>query len=307
MTVRTRAVLFCMAIVVGGGGACFALTAYTPQTAADHTHLLLENPYVMPTASGDQNGVIGYSRGWSSPRIPSHDLYGYRITDLESPYDKTTIVMISGNHNGEHSGNWALQGMMDFLAGEEPWAVQLRRYADFFIYPLVNPDGRFLGAGRGNPELTAAGLGSDHNRVWNRSGLSTIDTFTTAMKKDTGGAVDYFFDFHSTFFHANHYIVTVPELGDSPYLRELAAIAPDVEVVFSDGTPGMARLWSMSANGLHVEYAYTTEQHMLWEAADYLALGRTYGIALHNTLIPEPASMFLWLLCVPLLASKARA
>ncbi|MBN1125818.1 MAG: hypothetical protein JXA82_12485 [Sedimentisphaerales bacterium] len=301
MTVHARTVLFCMIIVGGVGGACVALTAYTPQAVADHTHFLLTNPYTTPTASGDQNGVIGHSRGWSSPLIPSHDLYGYRITDPESSYEKTTIVMISGNHNGEHSGNWALQGMVDFLAGDDPYAAQLRQHADVFVYPLVNPDGRFLGSGRGNPELTSAGLGNDHNRVWNRTGVSTIDAFTAAMKYDTGGIVDYFFDFHSTFFQASNFVTLTPELGDSRFVQELRAIAPEVGVVYSDGTCGMARIWSMSTNGLNADYAYTMEQHMIGEPADYLALGRTYGIALYNTLIPEPATFLLFLLGLPLI------
>ena len=279
-----------------------AVPYYSPATAANHTSSLIDNPYVFPTFSGNDELIIGSSYGWTVPYIPSHGLYGYKITDSSVESDKAKIVMISGNHNGEDAGNWVLQGAIDFLVGEDIYAARFRQMAEVYVYPMVNPDGRYTRTGRGNPEMLAGGYGTDHNRVWNTTGLSTIDAFTQAMINDTSGNVDYFLDFHS--LASSNCVLTVPELIDSDFILALLDINPALLAKESIGETGMARLWAMSSAGLNARYAYTPEQHHLWsDESLYLDLGVDYAQALIRVIVPEPA-MLLFLSIGGLIISK---
>ena len=185
-----------LSLVVSSSSSLASVRSYTPKRVDAHTATLFSSPYVTATASGDANLVVGYSRGWEPDLIPMHPLYGYAITDPLSVRPKQTVVMISGNHNTEHSGNWVLQGVVDFWISNDPAADLLRTNSELYVYPMVNPDGRLTGIGRANPEMAAEGI-TDHNRVWDQTGFSNIDILATAMYTDTGGQVDYFFDFHS--------------------------------------------------------------------------------------------------------------
>ncbi len=54
------------------------------------------------------------------------------------------------------------QGVLDFLASDDPVARQLRASFTFHIVPMLNPDGVTAGNTRGS----LAGPGQDLNRVW---------------------------------------------------------------------------------------------------------------------------------------------
>jgi len=282
-----------------------------------HTVSISSSPYVTPTASGDGNlalpgcpipdFVVGVSAGnVGDPCIPPHNLYAYMITDPCVTGQKTKVVIITGNHNAETSGSWAFQGMVDFLLSGEPEAVWLRKAAEFWVYPLVNPDGRYTQTGRGNPEIQAMLDGgqlppeitsNDHNRLWHLSyptdcGVSTIDALTAAMLTDSDACeagIDYYFDFHgtdSTFFY------TVPELMDCPYVEAFLALDTGVGPVArsaEQATLGSSRIWAMLAPpwGLGATYSFTPENDKKHDVSYFLDLGRYYGIALHNVLIAE--------------------
>ena len=210
------------------------VTVYTVDMTEAHTQLVSNSPYVTPTASGDAclalpgcpipDFVVGVSAGnvGGDPCVPQHNLYAYKITDPAAAGSKTKVIIDTGNHNTETPGSWTFQGMVDFLVSSEPAAIWLRQVAEFYVYPLVNPDGRYTADGRGNPEMTAEGFGLDHNRVWNTQGqgLSTIDALTTAMQNDTGGDADYLFDFHNGDSNPLSFNVTA-DLVDCPYVQTL--------------------------------------------------------------------------------------
>ncbi len=210
---------------------------YTVAMKEAYLEQVRQSPYVTPTASADARLVIGTTRGWQADdypfdldevedhllaayadvvEIPSHPLYGFRITDPEVDYPAVTVVLTDGNHNTEHTGSWAFEGMVDFLLSDDPRADKLRRYAVFYIYPMVNPDGRYTLVGRCNPEIVSAGW-LDHNRMWHSAGLlSTIDTLVPAIRFDTGTRVDYALDFHST---SRTFIFSLPELANHPFIH----------------------------------------------------------------------------------------
>jgi len=279
---------------------------YTPAMTATHTKLVSRSPYVTPTLSCKASlaldakeplakFVVGVSAGHkSNPFIPQHNLYAYKITDPSARGLKKTVLIQTGNHNIEATGSWSFQGMVDFLLSPDPRAGWLRRHANFYVYPLVNPDGRFTAKGRGNPEMLEKGILSgsgklDHNRVWNRQGqgLSTIDALTAAMRKDTGRKVDYYFDFHDGSEFKVPFFYTVPDLMDNPYCRAVIALKVEIAPKASNGDPGMGRIWSMTKEGLNSKFACTPEgapSHPGLNVDMCISWGRNYAIALFNTL-----------------------
>ena len=106
--------------------------AYTPEMVARHTELVGRLRWVAPTASGNQAMVLGRTPGWpknpafpQDPEIPPQNIYGYQITDPSAKGPKIKMVLVSGNHATEFTGNWVLEGMVNFLAGSDPRAVFL--------------------------------------------------------------------------------------------------------------------------------------------------------------------------------------
>ncbi len=258
--------------------------AYSVEMTAEHTAQVSRSPYVAPTPSADEHFVIGRTKGWpENPEIPPHDIWAYQITDPEAAGEKVRVVLATGIHNTEHSGSWAFQGMVDFLLSDEPEAAALRRKAVFYVYPLVNPDGRFTLRGRGNPELAAAGI-KDHNRVWHTSGeFTTIDIVATAMRNDTGGSADYVLDFHST--GSTHFRV-VKDFADSPYSQAITARDPAIKPHVLVGHPGQVRRWGASEEGLGAGFSTSTEQAHALSIRRCLEIGRTYGLALYDVVVP---------------------
>lgn len=48
-------------------------------------------------------------------------------------------------HPGETPASFVCQGLVDWLLGGDPQAVQLRGAATVVVVPMLNPDGVFLG------------------------------------------------------------------------------------------------------------------------------------------------------------------
>jgi len=295
------------------------VAAYTPQMVARHTERLGKLPWVAPTPSGDEQMILGHTPGWpknpdypEDPEIPPQPIYGYQITDPGADGPKVKMVLASGNHATEFTGNWVLEGMVNFLAGNDPRAVFLRSKAEFYVYPDVNPEGRYQavhridlkaapdpnaggdGCYRGNPELYAAGE-RDHNRVWTTRGkFSTIDTITAAMKKDTGGQADYLWDMHGPQATANWRSPRL-EARINDYANALMRREPDVlrcgppgsfKKNVAAGPPGKLSLWAASEEGLNVTFPYVYEPGG-WTRERLLESGRNLALALHDVLTLE--------------------
>jgi len=252
------------------------IPAYTVEMKARHTRVLLALPWVQPTPSADEEGVLGRSHGWPAgktleyagktfePDIPPQEIFGYQITNPEAEGPKTHVVLASGNHPHEHMGCWVLEGMVNFLAGGDPRAKALRDKAVFFVYPMVNPDGRVFhlhGVPRytyarfaGSPELYAAGV-ANHNRVWNTTGrFRSIDIVTAAMKKDTLRA------------------------------RSLPTCRPRTMGI----GPGRLRHWVMQEEGLSVPASFTHEPSMHYDRELAAEAGKTLALAFYDVLGPPP-------------------
>ncbi len=55
------------------------------------------------------------------------------------------IFVTARVHPGETPASFVSQGLVDWLLGSDPGAVQLRRGATLVVVPMLNPDGVFLG------------------------------------------------------------------------------------------------------------------------------------------------------------------
>lgn len=297
--------------------------AYTPEMVARHTRLVGELPWVKPTPSGNKRMVLGQTPGrprapdqTNDPEIPPQNIYGYQIThgggEEADEREKVKMVLASGNHATEFTGNWVLEGMVNFLASSDPRAIFLRRKAVFYVYPDVNPEGRYQAvhridlevapdpnAGtnmrkRGNPELYAAGE-RDHNRVWTTQGkFSTVDTITAAMENDTGGQAEYLWDMHGPQTRAN-WRSPSPEARTNEYAEALMKREPDVircgppgnfKRNVASGPPGKLSLWAASDDGLKVTCPYVYEPGG-WTRERLLESGRKLALALHDVLAAE--------------------
>jgi len=292
--------------------------AYTTEMVARYTELVGKLPWVSPTASADENMVLGKTPGWpknpkfpDDPEIPPLPMYGYQITDPNIQGPKVKMILAAQNHPREFTGSWVVEGFVNFVAGSDPRAVFLRKKATFYVYPDINPEGRYqavhridlkaapdpTGSTRGNPELYAAGQ-SDHNRVWTTQGkFSTVDTITAAMKKDTGGHADYFWDMHGPQDPPNWRSPRM-EARINNYALALMKREPDVlrcgppdkfKRNVASGPPGKLTLWAVSEEGLNVTYPYVYEPGG-WTRERLLDAGRNLALALHDALSAEQSS-----------------
>lgn len=172
---------------------------YPYQDVVDHTVQVRQSAWASPTTSGDANLVIGQSPGGIDDlgrTIEPRDIFGYRITDPTSAGPKEKIVIASGVHANESLANHTVEGLINFLISDEFEAAALRKVADFYVYPLANPDGRFAGYNRS----TVQHVDRDPNRFWREdlyTDMTDIQTVAEAMKTDTGQNIEYFIDFHS--------------------------------------------------------------------------------------------------------------
>lgn len=264
---------------------------YPLSATDDHVALVKTSPWVSPTLSADANLVIGQSNDGTltdlGRPVPQHDMYGYRISDASAVGPKTVVVLTTGNHPNETTGTYTFQGMVDFILGDDPRAAALREVADFYVYPTSNPDGRWAGHARTNPENPWI----DHNRDWDDPVLFTdLTVLTNAMKADTGSSADYFFDFHSFNNTTDIAIWIYAEHAESDFVTALVAHEPTMVVMFGSSppdSPGVARHWAHSPEGLNAEYTFTPESGFIpgWQPSRYMLQGENFALALYDALV----------------------
>ncbi len=283
---------------------------YPMSRVAEYTEAIRSRSYVFPTASADRKLVIGWTPGTAGGgyvddrgrAVESQPLFGYQITDApDGSREKTTIVVIGGNHSGETLDGYILEGMVDTLLGDEQAARWLRQHARFFIYPNVNPEGRAAGYFRSSPEHPD----KDHNRFWTDttvadegpSPLTTIRLVTEAIRTDTAqagatGAVDVFFDLHSGW---NRAMLEDPQPQNS--IWHITNLGGDQTPFHQALTVRQQGIWasprrpkhphtagSWAARVLRATEVITPEPGFGQPADYYHAIGRNYILALADSL-----------------------
>ncbi|WP_168205132.1 M14-type cytosolic carboxypeptidase [Bythopirellula goksoeyrii] len=262
---------------------------YPAARTANHTAELVSSPWVSPTLSGNSSLVIGQSPGGIDDlgrTVAPQDMYGYKISDPTGAAVKKKVALVSGVHSNETLGNFNLEGLVDFLVSDELEAALLRKYADFYVYPMGNPDGRFAGYNRSTVQRESL----DPNRYWvppNYNNLDDIEVVGDALIADTGGDVDYLLDFHSTVndTYAYHHGLLLPAYQSDPMWLNLLSLEPNVI------TGGASLIDDTGAkfgrDHLNAEFSATFETRFLaGENVDrFLALGRNFGLAFEQAFV----------------------
>lgn len=116
------------------------------------------------------------------------DLWLIRIRDGRKGAKKPFLIA-ARMHAYESGGSYMMEGMVDYLLGESPWAAAARRDWEFHIVPMVNPDGVANGLGK----LTTP-CGTD---VQWALPVSDDPTYVTFMRAVERVAPTYMVDLHN--------------------------------------------------------------------------------------------------------------
>ncbi|HUI05439.1 MAG TPA: S8 family serine peptidase [Verrucomicrobiae bacterium] len=266
---------------------------YGPSKTDALINSIKNNPSVLPTRSADTNLVVGRTLGTAGGgytddlgrTVAAQNLYGFEVTDSSVTGPKTKIVIMSGNHSGEPPGTMTVQGLVNFLVSDDPRMQQLRRVADFYVYPQVDPEGRAAGYYISTPQNPT----KNHNRYWNNpAGFTEITIIENAMKADTGGAVDYFFDFHSEWQPDEVQPLATDPMFSSPYANLLVARDSSITMtLYPYDVSSFAYGWAASTQGLNAVYTTTVEMGTLAGAqqSTYDHYGQDFALAFYDLLV----------------------
>jgi len=174
--------------------------AYYPVLSWGQTEALVEtwkeSEFVFPTISGDADLIVGTVAEDTTSfgrTCPAANLYGFMITDSAAVGPKNKGLLVSGVHPGETPGSHGLNAAVEFLLSDDPLAVILRTYWEWYIYPNVNPQGRYGGLYRNSPDV---GVNVDWNRIWGGGTSDVVDDWRTVIDADTEGEINFYCDFH---------------------------------------------------------------------------------------------------------------
>jgi hypothetical protein len=270
---------------------------YSYGRSVSHTAEVLASPWAAPTSAANASGVIGFSAGGTDDMgrtVTPKALYGYRITNpaTDSPTTpKKRVMLSSGLHAAEVLGSHAYEGLVDWLISADPRAARLREVAEFFCYPVLNPDGRFAGMARGT--VQNSGNGVDPNGWFHPTRWSGTRTWTElresgeAMIADIqatpGTGLDAFIDFHSTVpaSPGDDFGFIEVDQGDNlaPWWVELRRLQPNVFEVDSTGTGWTTANFADIVLGARVDITFETMHGKNRPVSYYNDLGKNFGLA----------------------------
>lgn len=262
---------------------------YPVSRAADLVAEVSQTPWGFQTASTGDDFILGMSPGGIDDRgrqIGPLPLYGFMITDPNGIAEKQRIVLCSGVHSNETLGTWVLEGLVRWLVGDDPRAAALRREVEFYVYPMVNADGRYAGYNRGG----VAWPSRDTNRFWREDlyvDMDDIRQVAEAMKADTGAErVSWFADFHSWSDTGAHFVIMNPAVGDTVFWQELKRMEPDMGRSNTTSTTPTSRRFAMVSLGA----TYSLIPETMFRPGEYperyLAMGERFGIAWFHQVNP---------------------
>lgn len=260
-------------------------------------------PYVVNTTPGSKAGKYELP----DPQIPPMPQFGLVITDFRVQTPKIRVVVLGGTHAREQSSSYMLEGFLRKLVDGSPEMQQVMRRFIFFVYPLVNPEGRYAYNLPGNPHrierdapsnLGEGAYDEDLNRIWDDpTGWTQIEAIQKVILADTQRKVDWYFDFHARSFTRKNLeardppegakeVWVPPRSAESPYLKFLVARDPEIKVVVKKTRkrPQTGNGWAMSTKGLNATWGFVPECARDEPIPFYLKLGETYAIALFDTL-----------------------
>ena len=116
-----------------------------------------------------------------------------KITNPNIPdTNKKVIYIIGRQHSAETCSSHMLRGMIDFLISDNVDAQEVRDKFVWYIVPMVNPDGVYLGKSRGTSENRNA------NRDWVNNETVEINIVRNHINLINNSiGIDFFIDWHS--------------------------------------------------------------------------------------------------------------
>lgn len=78
------------------------------------------------------------------PSDDGRNMWLLRISD-DSPRKKKPALMYARCHAYESAGSYTMEGMVRWLLSGEPYALRAVREYEFYVIPMINPDGVFRG------------------------------------------------------------------------------------------------------------------------------------------------------------------
>jgi hypothetical protein len=286
---------------------------YSYGRSVAHTQTVLASPWAEPTASANPtSGVIGQTRAATDDigrSIPALNLYGYRITDpsTDSPtVPKRKVGLATGLHAGEPLGTHTFEGLINWLISDDPRAAALRKKVEFFVYPVLNPSGRFAGMNRttvANPTHDPNGLWNE--TTWNTNSAQDIRVTGQAMMTDVfstpGGGLDAFIDFHSTVpdyanptGKPNDFGFVDSEDSNADWWLEVQRLMGGNLIEYTTNGSGDFTSTGFARRKLGAKVEITVETQFTWERnTDYYHnLGEQFGVAFYNAwVVPEPSTI----------------
>lgn len=269
---------------------------YSVGRSTSHVQSVATSPWVSPTATGNADLVVGRSTGGIDDLgrvIPQQDLYGYRITDPDATGLKAKVVLAGGVHSNETLGNHTLEAMVDYLLGDSLEAALLRKRTDFYVYPMVNPDGRLAGYNRS----TVEDPNRDPNRSWESpsyDGQTEIAAIAEAMIADTGGSTDFFIDFHSTVQKGSGHFAFIDidrNFHLNPVWQRVLELEPTISTSDADLVNDTSAKFGLFELGAGFTATFET-RFIAGENEDrFVELGQNFGQAFADVLAPPFADL----------------
>lgn len=137
---------------------------FTAQFEKDPVWIAYAHPY--PTSRLDDVLKIANSSDYAKIKKlaktnEGRDVSLVHITDKRVPdSEKKNILILALQHAGEDAGGFMAEGLIRYLLSDDEQAASARERFNYFIVPMVNPDGIFNGTSRYNMEM------EDLNNIW---------------------------------------------------------------------------------------------------------------------------------------------
>jgi Predicted carboxypeptidase len=187
--------------------------------------------------------------GNSSQGLPIDML---RITDNSAPDDSKEVIWIHGRvHTSEAPAAWHLDGIIEEILSDTPFAAELRKNAIFYIVPETNPDGVFGGYSRS----TSTGVNIEIN--WDRPDSTTMPEVKALKAAMTQIAmqrpIDLMLNMHSQVANSITYWIHSAKSTSDEYFKVQSLLSAltinhssyyrSVDQLYSDIAPRYAEGW----------------------------------------------------------------
>lgn len=111
----------------------------------------------LPTESCE---ITTFAKSLSGVDIPLLIISDKTTNDDDWKLPKKNIFITGRIHPGETNGSHMMTGFLSYICSNDQSAIAMRKRTNFFIIPMLNPDGVILGNSRSSV------AGKDLNRVF---------------------------------------------------------------------------------------------------------------------------------------------